>query len=172
MATLTYDYADQTAVLGPLATASEPHTYDLCDDHAQGLTVPRGWQVVRLATKFDPVPPSPDDLMALIDVIRGVAGDDRADSDSPRPFPTRQEKHWGRSASASSSTGNPNPAARQEPAGQGPGAWAPRRRSGSFEVIEGQGGPSGGPSLDGTVHGDHTGPLSRPEAEKRGPEDW
>lgn len=49
MATLTYVYADSTAVLGPLATYAEPHTYDLCAVHAERLTVPRGWEVVRLA---------------------------------------------------------------------------------------------------------------------------
>ena len=30
IATLTYVYGDQTAVVGPLATYAEPHTYDLC----------------------------------------------------------------------------------------------------------------------------------------------
>ena len=29
--TLTYVYAEQTAVLGPLATFAEPHSYDLCE---------------------------------------------------------------------------------------------------------------------------------------------
>ena len=41
--TLTYVYADMTAVLGPLATYAEPHAYDLCTEHADRLTVPRGW---------------------------------------------------------------------------------------------------------------------------------
>lgn len=73
MATLTYGYADQTAVLGPLSTLAEPHTYDLCAEHAERLTVPRGWDVVRLA--FDPTPPpaaasDPDDLLALADAVR------------------------------------------------------------------------------------------------------
>lgn len=45
--TLTYDYADSMAVLGPLAYAVEPHSYDLCDRHAERLSVPQGWQVVR-----------------------------------------------------------------------------------------------------------------------------
>ena len=52
IATLTYVYADQTAVLGPLATYAEPHTYDLCAEHAERLTAPRGWDVVRLASEF------------------------------------------------------------------------------------------------------------------------
>lgn len=47
MATLTYDYADAMAVLGPLSTRSEPHSYDLCPRHAERLSAPLGWQVVR-----------------------------------------------------------------------------------------------------------------------------
>ena len=48
VATLTYVYADSTAVLGPLAQLAEPHSYDLCVEHADRLTAPRGWEVVRL----------------------------------------------------------------------------------------------------------------------------
>ncbi|HEY0538579.1 MAG TPA: DUF3499 family protein, partial [Actinoallomurus sp.] len=33
--TLTYVYADSTAVLGPLAAYVEPHCYDLCAEHAE-----------------------------------------------------------------------------------------------------------------------------------------
>lgn len=73
MATLTYDYQDSTAVLGPLATSNEPHAYDLCEIHADSLTAPRGWQVVRLTTRFDPAPPSSDDLLALVDAVRQAA---------------------------------------------------------------------------------------------------
>lgn len=70
IATLTYVYSDQTAVLGPLATYAEPHTYDLCAGHAEGLTVPRGWEVIRLAAEFvDPIP-AQDDLLALVDAVR------------------------------------------------------------------------------------------------------
>ena len=49
VATLTYVYADQTAVLGPLATYAEPHAYDLCEVHSERLSAPRGWEVLRLA---------------------------------------------------------------------------------------------------------------------------
>jgi hypothetical protein len=35
-------------VLGPLSPYVEPHSYDLCGTHADRLTVPRGWAVVRL----------------------------------------------------------------------------------------------------------------------------
>ncbi|MGC0143207.1 MULTISPECIES: DUF3499 domain-containing protein [unclassified Pseudactinotalea] len=70
VATLTYVYADSTAVLGPLATHAEPHCYDLCLTHAERLTVPQGWDVVQLATEFEPAPPSDDDLLALANAVR------------------------------------------------------------------------------------------------------
>ena len=46
-ATLTFVYVDSMAVLGPLSTTSEPHSYDLCQRHAARTTAPQGWQVVR-----------------------------------------------------------------------------------------------------------------------------
>lgn len=70
VATLTYVYADSTAVLGPLATLAEPHSYDLCAEHAQRLTAPRGWDVVRLTPEFIDAGPSHDDLLALADAVR------------------------------------------------------------------------------------------------------
>lgn len=47
VATLTYDYADSLAVLGPLSMAAEPHGYDLCRRHAERLSPPVGWQIMR-----------------------------------------------------------------------------------------------------------------------------
>ncbi|MCU1506838.1 MAG: hypothetical protein QOG18_2649 [Microbacteriaceae bacterium] len=47
VSTLTWVYADSMAVLGPLSQATEPHSYDLCARHAERMSVPRGWQVVR-----------------------------------------------------------------------------------------------------------------------------
>ena len=47
IATLTYVYADSMAVLGPLSQRPEPHSYDLCTTHAERLSVPQGWQVIR-----------------------------------------------------------------------------------------------------------------------------
>lgn len=70
MATLTYVYPESTAVLGPLATSAQPHAYDLCAQHASSLSVPRGWQVIRLASDLEPAPPSEDDLEALADAVR------------------------------------------------------------------------------------------------------
>ena len=70
--TLTYVYADQTAVLGPLATYAEPHAYDLCELHSERLSAPRGWEVLRLV-QDDPHAHSSDDLLALADAVREAA---------------------------------------------------------------------------------------------------
>src|SRR5665647_2107862 len=43
VATLTFVYADSTAVLGPLALRAEPGCYDLCRAHAQGMSAPRSF---------------------------------------------------------------------------------------------------------------------------------
>ncbi|MDI2099437.1 DUF3499 family protein [Ruicaihuangia caeni] len=56
VSTLTYDYADSMAVLGPLSLAPEPHSYDLCARHAERMSVPQGWQVVRHVLVTDPLP--------------------------------------------------------------------------------------------------------------------
>ncbi|SDQ88977.1 Protein of unknown function [Thermostaphylospora chromogena] len=69
--TLTYVYADSTAVLGPLATYAEPHCYDLCAEHAERLTAPRGWEVVRLPNEA--AQPTTDDLEALANAVREAA---------------------------------------------------------------------------------------------------
>lgn len=77
MATLTYVYADSTAVVGPLATQAEPHTYDLCTTHAHGLTAPRGWEVVRFEGEFAAPQHSSDDLTALAEAVREAGRVDR-----------------------------------------------------------------------------------------------
>jgi hypothetical protein len=80
VATLTYNYGDQTAVLGPLATYAEPHAYDLCDTHGDRLSAPRGWEVLRLAPDPDAQSPSNDDLLALANLVR----------EAGRPAPVRE----------------------------------------------------------------------------------
>jgi Protein of unknown function (DUF3499) len=79
IATLTYVYADSTAVVGPLAAYAEPHCYDLCAEHAERLTAPRGWEVMRLAPEAEVTGPSDDDLLALANAVREAA----------RPAPAR-----------------------------------------------------------------------------------
>lgn len=80
--TLTYVYADQTAVLGPLAMHAEPHAYDLCEVHSERLSAPRGWEVLRLA-QDEPQGPSSDDLLALADAVREAAAPRRTPQAAP-----------------------------------------------------------------------------------------
>jgi hypothetical protein len=78
VATLTFVYSDSTAVVGPLATAREPHSWDLCVNHAGRITAPRGWELVRHAGPLvsEPTHPDEDDLVALADAVReGGSGD-------------------------------------------------------------------------------------------------
>ena len=69
VATLTFVYKDSTAVVGPLAIASEPHSWDLCVIHAGRITAPRGWELVRHAGPL-PAHTEDDDLVALADAVR------------------------------------------------------------------------------------------------------
>ena len=86
VATLTYVYADSTAVLGPLATFAEPHCYDLCAEHSERLTAPRGWQIVRLSPpESGRRAPSTDDLEALAIAVREAAR-------APQPAPPSVEQ--------------------------------------------------------------------------------
>ncbi len=71
--TLTYIYAESTAVLGPLATFAEPHAYDLCEFHARKLTVPNGWSVIKEEISQSGSGPTEDDLMAIADAVREAA---------------------------------------------------------------------------------------------------
>jgi hypothetical protein len=79
---LTYVYADSTAVVGPLAAFAEPHTYDLCEQHARGLTAPRGWELVRHDGEFVTPAPASDDLVALAEAVR----------EANRPLTQREER--------------------------------------------------------------------------------
>lgn len=73
VATLTYVYADSTAVLGPLAPEHIPGSYDLCRVHCENLSAPRGWEVVRLPDIGSTPPAVPDDdLLALANAVREV----------------------------------------------------------------------------------------------------
>jgi hypothetical protein len=110
VATLTFVYSDSTAVVGPLATAREPHSWDLCVDHAGRITAPRGWDLVRHAGPL-PTHPDEDDLVALADAVRegrkgdgmparGIAGAPLNGFDG---FPDRHIQHAGAHATAPSS---------------------------------------------------------------------
>lgn len=91
MATLTYVYADSTAVLGPLALRAEPGCYDLCRDHSTTLSAPRGWEVIRLPDDPDAPRPLSDDLMALAEAVRRVGLG--STGSEPVPATTRRKGH-------------------------------------------------------------------------------
>lgn len=97
VATLTFAYAECTAVVGPLATAAEPHSYDLCVDHAANLTAPKGWDIVRPDSVLRPPEPGPADLEALADAVREVdveaGGDPVATRVPAEPVVTGQRGH-------------------------------------------------------------------------------
>lgn len=90
MATLTYVYADSTAVVGPLATQAEPHSYDLCPVHAHRLTVPLGWEVVRFEGEFAPPQTVADDLTALAEAVREASRAGRPAEPVPTTGPGRR----------------------------------------------------------------------------------
>ncbi len=91
MATLTYIYSDSTAVVGPLATTREPHSYDLCDAHGRRLTVPHGWELVRHQGDYTAPMPTDDDLVALANAVREAASGDRVEPEPPAPDPGRRQ---------------------------------------------------------------------------------
>ncbi len=75
--TLVYVYAQSQAIVGPLATFAEPHSYDLCELHSARLTLPNGWSVVRNEPEPGEIGPNDDDLMAIADAVREVANQAR-----------------------------------------------------------------------------------------------
>lgn len=93
IATLTYVYAESSAVLGPLATYAEPHSYDLCSEHAERLVVPRGWDVIRLAQDPAALEPTSDDLEALADAVREAAKPHPRPSGPPPPGEVGRRGH-------------------------------------------------------------------------------
>jgi hypothetical protein len=69
--TLTFIYADSTAVLGPLATYAEPHAIDLCAAHSQRLTFPQGWTAIVHDSESHAIhEPSSEDLVAIAEAVR------------------------------------------------------------------------------------------------------
>lgn len=67
VATLTYAYAQQTAVVGPLSEETDPHAWDLCEKHSARITAPQGWEMVRVdRIELD----EDDDLTALAEAVR------------------------------------------------------------------------------------------------------
>jgi hypothetical protein len=114
--TLTYVYRDSTAVLGPLAVAVDPHSWDLCEMHAGRLVVPRGWDVVRLPP--DPAQERADDLEALANIVREVGRPDRGAGPRAASAQPRAAAAQPRAVGQPRAAAQPG-AAVSEPVGQG-----------------------------------------------------
>ena len=56
-----------------LATSQEPHSWDLCDDHARRITVPRGWEMLRSERGFSAPPAEDQELTALAEAEVGLS---------------------------------------------------------------------------------------------------
>lgn len=95
--TLTYVYADSTAVVGPLALRAEPGSYDLCDEHSTRVSAPRGWELIRLPLDAPQQGPDTDDLLALADAVRrvGMTWDDARGAPPAEPVMSRRRGHLG-----------------------------------------------------------------------------
>lgn len=85
---MTYVYSDSTAVVGPLATVDEPHSWDLCAAHGSRITAPKGWDMVRHEGAFGAIAPDEDDLTALAEAVR--------EAGAPRTLPTVPDSPAGR----------------------------------------------------------------------------
>ncbi|WYY07734.1 DUF3499 domain-containing protein [Gordonia hydrophobica] len=72
VATLTFVYAESTAVIGPLSAADEPHSWDLCSQHADRITVPVGWEMLRSESRFQQ-PAEDHELTAIAEAVREAA---------------------------------------------------------------------------------------------------
>jgi hypothetical protein len=79
-------------VLGPLGLRAEPGSYDLCAAHSSSLSVPRGWEVIRLPAADTDAGPSSDDLLALAHAVR-VAGLGAEAEPAAEPAVTRRKGH-------------------------------------------------------------------------------
>lgn len=84
-------------MVGPLAAASEPHSWDLCEKHARSITAPLGWELVR----YDVPTPAQDDddLTALAEAVReagrnatGLVLRDEADN-RPQAYKIDSSRH-------------------------------------------------------------------------------
>lgn len=93
-----------------MPTRRQPYAYELCEHHVQRFTAPRGWQVIRLATNFEPAPPSVDDLYALADLVRQAGKTPAPTDEAPRPSKTKplrriESLEWGPFQQRPTSTG-------------------------------------------------------------------
>lgn len=74
------------AVVGPLVTVAEPHSWDLCETHASRITAPKGWELVKHEGGFSSSTPDDDDLTALAEAVREAGLRRRTPEPDPRSY--------------------------------------------------------------------------------------
>ncbi|WBT09335.1 DUF3499 domain-containing protein [Corynebacterium sp. SCR221107] len=82
VATLTYAYAQSTAVVGPLLPNNDPHSWDLCEYHASRITAPLGWELVHV----DNLDEDDEDLTALAEAVREAGSNTSGLMDATQEF--------------------------------------------------------------------------------------
>lgn len=132
VATLTYVYATSTAVVGPLAISAEPHAYDLCQLHAHGLTIPRGWELVRHDGDLRPSAPFPDDLVALAEAVREPSVREVSGREVPAREPGLREPAAGADPPGGPPRFGPRPGGRPSPRPRP----APDGRRGHLRIVQ------------------------------------
>lgn len=116
MATLTFVYAESTAVIGPLSANDEPHSWDMCSQHADRITVPVGWEMIRSESGFNQ-PAEDQELTALAEAVREAGGNSLAPSVGFRGRPDFDDVPRGRHHAAPRPT--PAPAVTPRPGRRG-----------------------------------------------------
>jgi len=135
VATLTFDYRQSIAVLGPLGTTAEPHAWDLCEFHAGRTTAPRGWEMLRNLPAYSAASVGAaaldDDLTALADTVheRGRPAPEPADA------PLRSLPPIGAMRPVHDGLGGAQITPSAKPAGSGPKHAAPSGRRGHLRVL-------------------------------------
>lgn len=142
MATLTFDYRQSIAVLGPLGTTSEPHSWDLCEFHASRMTAPRGWEMLRNLPAYSTAAVGnaalDDDLTALADTVREGGARTHTDSSAPRDTPVRSLPPIGAMRPVHEGLGGlggPPSTPSAQPSGSGPKHAARPGRRGHLRVL-------------------------------------
>ncbi|WP_026162084.1 DUF3499 domain-containing protein [Corynebacterium ulceribovis] len=94
VATLTYAYSESTAVVGPLAAVAEPHSWDLCAYHAERITAPLGWELL----KYTPAPTidEEEELTALAEAVRRAGEKTMAEEPAQHRHPVHRGRHRGK----------------------------------------------------------------------------
>lgn len=140
MATLTFDYRQSIAVLGPLGTTAEPHAWDLCEFHAGRTTAPRGWEMLRNLPAYSAASVGSaaldDDLTALADTVHErVAREQARPATEPAETPLRSLPPIGAMRPVHEGPVVPRTAPTAQPSGPGPKHAAQSGRRGHLRVL-------------------------------------